>query len=342
MVSTWLRHLAAPAMAAVLLCCGTAFAADTYQANLGPMPLDAANRANMLGRGDATAILDGKTLTVSGTFAGLPSPATAAHLIVGLAIGVPGTETLGLTVSQADKGSVSGTLSLDRQTGRRLPHRQALCPDRQPEGAHRHSVGLAVAATCRCAGRCAPAGTLVPAAAQHAHPLARNASCRFSAGKLRAGMATAAVVSLLGVGTAAPQAAGPFTAAQAGAGHAAYLENCAACHNRTLQGGGEAPALVGSAFISSWGKRGADELYGVIKASMPMGNPSSLPPETYQQIVAFILQANGAAPGAAPFTGEAKDKIASFATGKTPAGLLDASGRRARPRAGARRPRPRA
>ena len=132
----------------------------------------------------------------------------------------------------------------------------------------------------------------------------------------------AAAATLLGIGPT--QASGPFTAAQAGAGHAAYLENCATCHNKTLQGGGEAPPLVGSAFVSSWGKRGTDELYGVIKASMPMGNANSLPPETYQQIVAFIFQANGAVPGAAPFSGEAKDKIGSFANGKTPTGLLDA------------------
>ncbi len=142
--------------------------------------------------------------------------------------------------------------------------------------------------------------------------------------KMRAGMVAAAAVTLIGIGTAATQAGGPYTAAQAGAGHAAYLENCATCHNRMLQGGGEAPPLVGSAFINSWGKRGTDELYGVIKASMPMSNPSSLPAETYQQIVAFILQANGAAPGAVTFTGDAKDKIGSFASGKTPAGLLDA------------------
>jgi hypothetical protein len=108
-----LRRLAAPAiLVGSLLCGGAAFAADTYRANLGPMPLDAANRVNMLGRGDATATLDGRVLTVSGTFAGLPSPATAAHLTVGLAIGVPGTETLDLTVSQADQGAVSGTLTL--------------------------------------------------------------------------------------------------------------------------------------------------------------------------------------------------------------------------------------
>ena len=108
-----LRRFAAAAMAAGLLYCSPAFAADTYQANLGPMPLDAANRSNMLGRGDATATLDGKTLTVSGSFAGLPSPATAAHLMVGAAIGVPGTEALDLTVSQAASGAVSGKLTLN-------------------------------------------------------------------------------------------------------------------------------------------------------------------------------------------------------------------------------------
>ncbi|HEX4178392.1 MAG TPA: c-type cytochrome, partial [Rhizomicrobium sp.] len=127
--------------------------------------------------------------------------------------------------------------------------------------------------------------------------------------------------------TAAPalaQAPGPFTAAQATAGHAAFLENCASCHGKALAGGGEAPPLIGSSFMSSWGNRGADALYGVIKASMPMGNANSLPPETYQQILAFIFQANGATPGAAPFTGDSKLKIASFATGNAPAGLLDA------------------
>ena len=114
MTQRLLRPLAAPVMA-LLMCCGPAFAADTYQANLGPMPLDQANNKNMLGRGEASATLDGKTLTVSGSFAGLPSPATRAHLMIGLAIGVPGSEGLDLTVSQADSGTVSGTFTLDNK-----------------------------------------------------------------------------------------------------------------------------------------------------------------------------------------------------------------------------------
>ena len=112
MTSKMLHLLAAPALA-VLLAGGPALAADTYQANLGPMPLDQANNKNMLGRGEVTATLDGKTLTIAGNFGDLPSPATKAHLIVGLAIGVPGSESLDLTVSPADSGTVSGTLTVN-------------------------------------------------------------------------------------------------------------------------------------------------------------------------------------------------------------------------------------
>lgn len=107
-----LRRLAAPAVAA-LLACGPAFGADTYQANLGPMPLDLTNNKDMLGRGEATATLDGRTLTISGSFGGLPSPAIKAHLTVGVAIGVPGTESFDLAVSPADSGTVTGTLTLN-------------------------------------------------------------------------------------------------------------------------------------------------------------------------------------------------------------------------------------
>ena len=106
-----LRRFILPAMTASLLC--GAAVAQTYQANLGPMPLDAATNKNMLGRGEATATLQGKTLTLNGHFAGLPSPATKAHLYVGLAIGAPGSEGFDLTVSQADNGVLSGQVSLN-------------------------------------------------------------------------------------------------------------------------------------------------------------------------------------------------------------------------------------
>jgi hypothetical protein len=88
-----------------------AFAAD-YQTNLGPMPLDDETKAVIAGRGDATASYDGKTLTVKGSFKGLPSNATEAHLFLGEHIGVPGRQVLDLDVTKATSGTVSARLTL--------------------------------------------------------------------------------------------------------------------------------------------------------------------------------------------------------------------------------------
>ncbi len=86
-------------------------AAD-YQADLGPMPLDDETKAVIAGRGEAEARLDGTHLTVSGRFRALPSRATAAHLLIGPAIGVPGVKTLSLVVSGGTDGTVTGRYRL--------------------------------------------------------------------------------------------------------------------------------------------------------------------------------------------------------------------------------------
>jgi len=115
-VGTVSGRLLVRALAPVLvltLACASAFAAETYQANLGPMPLDQANRATKLGRGEATATLDGKILIVSGNFIGLSSPATKAHLYTSPAIGVPGGDGVDLVVTEAVNGTVSGQLVLN-------------------------------------------------------------------------------------------------------------------------------------------------------------------------------------------------------------------------------------
>jgi hypothetical protein len=74
------------------------------------MPLDAATRANIQGRGDATAIVEGRLLTISGSFGGMTSPATDAHVYLSTYIGVPGEiQSMNLAVSPATSGTVSGT-----------------------------------------------------------------------------------------------------------------------------------------------------------------------------------------------------------------------------------------
>ncbi len=87
--------------------------------------------------------------------------------------------------------------------------------------------------------------------------------------------------------------AGAFTAQQAAEGRAAYQANCATCHRPDLAGGGEAPQLAGSNFMSVWGKRPAGELIDYMKTSMPPSNRGGLSAATYISLAAFIFSANG-------------------------------------------------
>jgi mono/diheme cytochrome c family protein len=91
-------------------------------------------------------------------------------------------------------------------------------------------------------------------------------------------------------------ATGPFTAAQSEAGRKAYITHCAACHQANLSGQGEALALAGRPFMAGWSNRTSQDLYKLIHASMPKGAPGSLEDETYANLTAFILHANGAKP----------------------------------------------
>ena len=87
------------------------FAAD-YQASLGPMPLDDETKAVIAGRGEATASYDGKMLTVKGSFHGLPSNATEAHVFLSPATGVPGKQVLDLEITKSTTGTLSASTAL--------------------------------------------------------------------------------------------------------------------------------------------------------------------------------------------------------------------------------------
>jgi hypothetical protein len=89
-----------------------AFAAD-YQVALGPMPLDDETKQYIAGRGAATATSDGKTLTVTGDFHGLPSNATAAHIFLSPVTGVPGKQVTDLEVTKSTSGTISGNVKLN-------------------------------------------------------------------------------------------------------------------------------------------------------------------------------------------------------------------------------------
>jgi alcohol dehydrogenase (cytochrome c) len=141
-------------------------------------------------------------------------------------------------------------------------------------------------------------------------------------------VASIALIVFLIVAAHAQQtpAVGPFTDAQASAGQTAYGQNCASCHANSLGGAGEAPALTGTGFMGSWGRRTTQELYNEIRLGMPPENPNSLSADTYTAITAFLLEANGAKPGASPLTPEMTITIASVATGQMPADLTASGG----------------
>lgn len=85
---------------------------------------------------------------------------------------------------------------------------------------------------------------------------------------------------------------GVYAAEQAERGKTQYAQNCALCHGANLMGIGQNPALAGKRFTASWNGHSVDNLFSVMDDSMPKGNPGSLSPSAYTDIIAYVLQAN--------------------------------------------------
>lgn len=108
-----------------------------------------------------------------------------------------------------------------------------------------------------------------------------------------------------GAAIAAPlseQAAAPtYTAAQANTGRDEYVTYCVDCHGKNLNDGEfGGPPLIGQAFRDKWLGRPASALLGYVAAAMPPEARGRLPRETYGEIVAYILSANGVVASDAP------------------------------------------
>ena len=86
-------------------------AQEVYRARLSPMPTTPQTVNTILGEGEVILTLNGNSLTVDGTFTGMSSAATGAHIHNGPPA-QPGPVIHTLEVSQANNGSVNGTISL--------------------------------------------------------------------------------------------------------------------------------------------------------------------------------------------------------------------------------------
>jgi alcohol dehydrogenase (cytochrome c) len=118
-----------------------------------------------------------------------------------------------------------------------------------------------------------------------------------------------------------PPSTGLYTMEQASAGRTAYEASCASCHRSDLVGSNEAPPLAGSNFINVWRNRTPRDLFGYIRNAMPPDNPGALGDQTYLDITAYMLQANGAPAGPDALTPTTAVAIGSVATGRTPAAI---------------------
>ena len=112
------------AWAAGVLLCGLVLPAaaqkeiqkpEKYTAHLAPVAMDVAMKANITGEGSATATLDGRKLTVTGTFDGLKTNATMAQIRRGSMMGVRGPAVLDLSVTKLTSGQISGSFTLTEE-----------------------------------------------------------------------------------------------------------------------------------------------------------------------------------------------------------------------------------
>ena len=107
------KHRALAFFAGMVVAVGVfAQGSETYKIRLAPVALDAAMKNNIAGLGSVTAVLAGSKLTINGTFEGLKSNATVAHIHQGTAPGVRGPRILDLTVTKAMSGTLAGSFDL--------------------------------------------------------------------------------------------------------------------------------------------------------------------------------------------------------------------------------------
>jgi mono/diheme cytochrome c family protein len=86
---------------------------------------------------------------------------------------------------------------------------------------------------------------------------------------------------------------GVYTAAQADHGRQLFEDNCAKCHQSTLDGMDEIPPLKGAHFMADWEEQSANDLMERVHTTMPLDNPGALDAPKATDVVAYLLQQNG-------------------------------------------------
>ena len=117
---------------------------------------------------------------------------------------------------------------------------------------------------------------------------------------------------------------GVYTPAQADRGRRIYGAFCATCHGVELEGA-VGPALTGRSFSAKWSRtdRSVQDLYDVLRTTMPRPAAGSLAESSYLQVLAYLLSRNGVPAGDRELAASTGDlgrlHIPAAATGRPPA-----------------------
>lgn len=84
-----------------------------------------------------------------------------------------------------------------------------------------------------------------------------------------------------------------FTPEQATRGEAAYAATCSRCHQESLGGADQAPALAGGTFLSKWSGLTLGELHDRVRITMPPGEPGTYGRQHISDVLAYMLSVNG-------------------------------------------------
>jgi quinoprotein glucose dehydrogenase len=93
---------------------------------------------------------------------------------------------------------------------------------------------------------------------------------------------------------------GIYTLQQAADGRTVYVRDCAVCHGTRLEGAEAGPDLAGRAFRDRWRNRTLGEFAELTARTMPVSRPGGLAAAEYRDLIAYILNRNGFAPGSEP------------------------------------------
>ena len=84
----------------------------------------------------------------------------------------------------------------------------------------------------------------------------------------------------------------------------------------SLSSSSVSPPLTGDSFVGNWSGKSIHDFYAFVSSAMPQGLAGDLKPEQYSDIIAYILAANGAKPGAVAFDKNSGVKIGAVADGR--------------------------